>query len=141
MPSKCLNYVKLLGMFYKLFICIAIASPGSILAIDYSALKHKSILSSDRSIKASSLEIQYDKKGVGKNEKIQLFVNGLEFSNLTNKEKKIINVLPGTYYLEIKKNNALLDTSVKQAVSGQKLSWLIPHNKKAKEKPDVAISF
>ena len=54
------------------FFAIFISSSSH--AIDYTALKHNSILSLN-SKKSSSIEIQYDKIGKGNNEKIQLFIN------------------------------------------------------------------
>ena len=127
-------------MFYKFLISAAIFLPSSIHAMDYSALKHNSILSFSQA-KSSSIEIQYDQMGKGKNEKIQLFINNTLFSELTNKQKFIISVLPGSYSLDVRKGSTVLEKSFKQTSGGQKLSWLIPHNEKAKEKAEVVISF
>jgi len=109
-------------------------------AIDYTALKHNSILSLN-SKNSSSIEIQYDKTGEGKNEKIELFINNSLLTELTNKQKLIIAVLPGTYSLQVRKGSNVLDNALRQTSGGQKLSWLIPHNKDAKEKADVVINF
>ena len=65
----------------------------------------------------------------------------MQFSDLTNKQKLIISILPGSYSLEIRKGKNVLDKSLKKASAGQKLSWLIPHNAKAQEKAAVVISF
>jgi hypothetical protein len=127
-------------MFYKFLISAVIILPSSIYAIDYSALKHNSILSFSQA-KSSSIEIQYDQMGKGKNETIQLFINNNLFSELTNKQKFIISVLPGSYALDVRKGSTVLEKSFKQTSGGQKLSWLIPHYKAAKEKADVVISF
>ena len=127
-------------MFYKFLISAAIFLPSSIHAMDYSALKHNSILSFSQ-VKSSSIEIQYDQMGKGKNEKIQLFINNTLFSELTNKQKFIISVLPGSYTLDVRKGSNVLEKTFKKTSGGQKLSWLIPHNKAAKEKADVVISF
>jgi len=127
-------------MFYKFLISAAIILPSSIHAIDYSALKHNSILSFSQ-VKSSSIEIQYDQMGKGKNEKIQLYINNALFSELTNKQKFIISVLPGSYALDVRKGSTVLDKSIKQTSGGQKLSWLIPHNINAKQKVEIDISF
>lgn len=127
-------------MFYKFLISAAIILPSSIHAIDYSALKHNSILSFSQ-VKSSSIEIQYDQMGKGKNEKIQLYINNALFSELTNKQKFIISVLPGSYALDVRKGTTVLDKSFKQTSGGQKLSWLIPHNINAKQKVEIDINF
>jgi hypothetical protein len=128
-------------MMYRFLISVAFFFPASIHAMDYSALKNTVTLSSDLLIQPSSIEIQYDKRGLGRNEKIQLFINNVQFSELTNKQKLIISILPGSYSLEIRKGENVLDKSLKKASAGQKLSWLIPHNSKAQEKAAVVISF
>ena len=108
-------------------------------AIDYTALKHNSILSLN-SIKSSSIEIQYDQMGKGKNENIQLFVNNAFLSDITNKQKLIIAVLPGSYNLEVRKDSKVLDKAFKPVSEGQTRSWFIPHNKNAKEQYEVEIN-
>ena len=128
-------------MMYRFLISVAFFFPASIHAIDYSALKNTVTLSSDLLIQPSSIEIQYDKRGQGRNDKVQLFINNVQFSELTNKQKIIISMLPGSYSLEIRKGENVLDKSVKKASAGEKLSWLIPYNAKAQEEAAVAISF
>lgn len=127
-------------MFCNKFIYFfAIFFSGSSHAIDYTALKHKSILSLN-SEKSSSIEIQYDKIGKGNNEKIQLFINNSLLTELTNKQKLIIAVLPGAYNLEVRKDNKLLDKAFKPVSEGQTRSWLIPHNKNARERYEPEIN-
>ena len=126
-------------MFYKFLISAAIILPSSIHAIDYSALKHNSILSFSQA-KSSSIEIQYDQMGKGKNEKIELFINNTLFSELTNKQKFIISVLPGSYSLDVRKGSNVLEKTFKKTSGGQKLSWIIPHNRDAKDPYEVEIN-
>ncbi|MDA9917531.1 hypothetical protein N9E05_06305 [Gammaproteobacteria bacterium] len=126
-------------MFYKFLISAAIFLPSSIHAMDYSALKHNSILSFSQ-VKSSSIEIQYDQMGKGKNEKIQLFINNILFSQLTNKQKFIITVLPGTYNLDVRKDNNVLEKASKTISGGQTRSWIIPHNRNAKDQYEVEIN-
>ena len=126
-------------MFYKFLISAVIILPSSIYAIDYSALKHNSILSFSQA-KSSSIEIQYDQMGKGKNEKIQLFINNILFSQLTNKQKFIITVLPGTYNLDVRKDNNVLEKAFKTVSGGQTRSWIIPHNRNAEDQYEVEIN-
>jgi hypothetical protein len=124
----------------KFLAFVVLIFSGSSHAIDYTALKHNSILSFN-SKKTSSIEIQYDQIGKGNNEKIQLFINNSLSTELTNKQKFIISVLPGSYNLEVRKGSNVLENTLKKTSGGQTLSWLIPHNKRAKEKAEVVISF
>ena len=68
-------------------------------------------------------------------------LNNSLLTELTNKQKLIIAVLPGTYNLEVRKGSNVLDNVLRKTPGGQKLSWLIPHNKDAKEKADIVINF
>lgn len=130
-------------MFFRLTILLIIFAtlPSYIQAIDYSSIKNKSVLASGQYIKNTSIEIQYDQEGVGKNESIDLYINNIKFVVLTNKSKFVVNVLPGAYKLEMRYNNEVIALAGKSALRGQALSWLVPHNKKAKivNKPPPSI--
>ena len=124
---------------YRFLISVAFFFPASIHAMDYSALKHNSILSFNKA-KSSSIEIQYDQMGKGKNEEIQLFINNILFSQLTNKQKFIITVLPGTYNLDVRKDGNVLEKSSQTVSGGQTHSWIIPHNRNAENQYEPEIN-